>query len=174
MSYLQLYIFKCVFLAFQLCSPMPFIICYFYPCPLWSMDQQMDIFVVNFVVKSVVSICIKNCGEIEKLSDWNKNWCGKIQKTKQKTQPQDSRTRGPVAPAVLVKLNFTYICSWINWNLLPPDPPPPPIPSSSSSYSSSSSSMLHLHCYSPNSPNWRQQCWKPWLLPQNIKVKSLY
>ena len=61
----------------------------------------MDIFVVNFVVKSVVSICDKNCGEIEKLSDWNKNWCGKIQKTKN-TEPQDSRTRGPAAPAVLV------------------------------------------------------------------------
>ena len=25
-------------------------------------------------------ICGKNYGKIEKLSDWNKNWCGKIQK----------------------------------------------------------------------------------------------
>ena len=24
-------------------------------------------------------MCGKICGEIEKLSDWNKNWCGKIQ-----------------------------------------------------------------------------------------------
>ena len=24
----------------------------------------------------------KNCGKIEKLSDWNKNWCGKIQQNK--------------------------------------------------------------------------------------------
>ena len=27
--------------------------------------------------KSVVNICGKNCGEIEKLSDLKKNWCGK-------------------------------------------------------------------------------------------------
>ena len=27
---------------------------------------------VKFVVKSVVNICGKNCGEIEKLSDWKK------------------------------------------------------------------------------------------------------
>ena len=57
---------------------------------------------VKFVVKSVVNICGKNCGEIEKLSDWNKKWCGKIQTTKNSELP-DSRTRGPVTPAVLVK-----------------------------------------------------------------------
>ena len=58
------------------------------------------------MVKSVVNICGKNCGEIEKMSDWNKNWCGKIQKTtkQQNTELLDSRTRGPAAPAVLVVL----------------------------------------------------------------------
>ena len=37
---------------------------------------------VKYVLKSVVNICGKNCGEIENLLDWNKNWCGKIQITK--------------------------------------------------------------------------------------------
>ena len=45
-------------------------------------------------------MCGKICGEIEKLSDWNKNWCGKIQKKKKKkkkknTELPHSRTRGP-------------------------------------------------------------------------------
>ena len=65
---------------------------------------------VTFLVKYVVNICGKNCGEIEKLSDWNKNWCGKITTTTKKhknTEPSDSRTRGPAAPAVLV-----YIHVW--------------------------------------------------------------
>ena len=31
-------------------------------------------------------MCGKNCGEIEKLSDWNKKWCGKIQKNKKQKQ----------------------------------------------------------------------------------------
>ena len=52
---------------------------------------------VKFVVKSVVNICGKNCAEIEKLLDWKKKIGGK------KKQPLDSRTRGPAAPAVLVK-----------------------------------------------------------------------
>ena len=82
---------------------------------------------VKFVVKSVVNICGKNCGEIEKLLDWNKNWCGKIQKTKNKTKNTklpDSRTRGPEAPTVLVtiyciksrsnillhRVNHAYLC----------------------------------------------------------------
>ena len=51
---------------------------------------------VKFVVKSVVNICGKNCGEIEKLLDWKKKIGCK------KKQPPDSRTRGPAAPAVLV------------------------------------------------------------------------
>ena len=57
---------------------------------------------VKFVVKSVVNICGKNCGEIEKLSDWNKNWCGKIQKKKKKKKLPDFRTKGQAAPPVLV------------------------------------------------------------------------
>ena len=55
------------------------------------------------MVKSVENTCGKNYGEIKKLSDWKRNVCGKKQKTKQKTlELLDSRTRGPLAPAVLV------------------------------------------------------------------------
>ena len=46
------------------------------------------------MVKSVVNICGKHCGENEFVLDWNKNWYGKIQKkTKKKNELPDSRTR---------------------------------------------------------------------------------
>ena len=61
------------------------------------------------MVKSVVNICGNNCGEIEKLSEWNTNWCAKIQKKKKKKKKKMSRrileTRGPAGPAVLVVYN---------------------------------------------------------------------
>ena len=57
---------------------------------------------VKFVVKSVVNMCGKNCGEIENLSDWKKNW---FKKKQNKKQSPYSRTRGPAAPAVLVENN---------------------------------------------------------------------
>ena len=65
----------------------------------------------------LVVVCGKMCGKIEKLSDWNKNWCGsrygpcdydsgdkktKRQKGKKKKEKKDkkgasagARTRGP-------------------------------------------------------------------------------
>ena len=75
---------------------------------------------VTFVVKIVVNICGINCGEIETLLDWNKNWCCKIQKQKTKnktknTELPDSRTRGPAAPTVLVTLNYitSLTLTWV-------------------------------------------------------------
>ena len=45
-------------------------------CVVVDIDTPIMIVVCgsSFVIKSVVNICGKNCGEIEKLSDWNKNW----------------------------------------------------------------------------------------------------
>ena len=34
--------------------------------------------VVNIDYPIMVEVCGKMCGKIEKLSDWNKNWCGRI------------------------------------------------------------------------------------------------
>ena len=33
---------------------------------------------LKYVVKFVVKCVVKSCGEIEKLLDWNKYWCGSI------------------------------------------------------------------------------------------------
>ena len=34
--------------------------------------------VVAVCGKNCGNMCSKMCGKIEKLSDWNKNWCGSI------------------------------------------------------------------------------------------------
>ena len=63
---------------------------------------------VKFVVKSVVNICGKNCGEIEKLLDWNKNWCGKIQ---QKTLSRQILEQGGQWPLQFYQWTRTEVSS---------------------------------------------------------------